>query len=213
MSLPSVTHSTQDITEVEILNQSESVFGVSPCHFQAASCQRQLRGQHSILISPTGSGKSLTCFLPFIWQQTGVSLLICPLQLLGEQHAGSLLLHKLGIKSINLTARTASDSVFKVIHYSQLSSVCSKQLVRILKKAITNLLLLHLSTLLRILDFYACGSQQPLPRKFGGSFLTRLIVSVNGGIFASHTRIYASCDTLCPLQRYSLSPQHFLLSF
>ncbi|KAB5592160.1 hypothetical protein CTheo_4425 [Ceratobasidium theobromae] len=104
-----------DLSEADILRESKLLLGIEPCHFQIASSILQLRGQHSILISPTGSGKSLTFILPFIWLRNGISLLICPLQLLGEQHAGSSLLLKLGIKAINLTAATASDHVFKDI--------------------------------------------------------------------------------------------------
>ncbi|KAF8593383.1 P-loop containing nucleoside triphosphate hydrolase protein, partial [Ceratobasidium sp. AG-I] len=66
-------------------------------------------------ISPTGSGKSLTFFLPFLWDKSGITLLVCPLQLLGDQHSSSTLLKKLGIQAVNLTSLTATDSVFKDI--------------------------------------------------------------------------------------------------
>jgi superfamily II DNA helicase RecQ len=112
---PLVSQSTvSTVGAADIFKKSEDLLGISPCQFQVLSCDLQLRGEHSILISPTGSGKSLTCFLPFIWQKTGITLLICPLQLLGEQHSTSSLLEKLGVKSVNLTALTANDSVFTV---------------------------------------------------------------------------------------------------
>ncbi|QRV85971.1 Helicase conserved C-terminal domain [Ceratobasidium sp. AG-Ba] len=53
--------------------------------------------------------------MPFIWLYTGITLLISPLQLLGSQHASHLALEKLGIKAVNLTAKTTSDQLFKDI--------------------------------------------------------------------------------------------------
>ncbi|QRV87442.1 DEAD/DEAH box helicase [Ceratobasidium sp. AG-Ba] len=95
--------------------KTESTFGVKPCKFQMRICDLQLRGQHSVLVSPTGSGKSLSFLMPFIWQCTGISLLISPLQLLGGQHATHPALKDLGIRAVNLTKETTSDQLFKDI--------------------------------------------------------------------------------------------------
>ncbi|KAG8698799.1 hypothetical protein FRC09_007020 [Ceratobasidium sp. 395] len=53
--------------------------------------------------------------MPFIWQPTGVTVLISPLQLLGAQHASHPVLEKLGIRAVNLTAKTTSDKLFREI--------------------------------------------------------------------------------------------------
>ncbi|KAG8725193.1 hypothetical protein FRC09_006429 [Ceratobasidium sp. 395] len=53
--------------------------------------------------------------MPFIWQPTGVCLLISPLQLLGGQHAAHAALEKLGVRAVNLTKDTTSDELFKDI--------------------------------------------------------------------------------------------------
>lgn len=98
----------------EITEKTRDVFGVKPCKFQAQICDLQLRGIHSVLVSPTGSGKSLSFLMPFIWQHLGVCILISPLQLLGSQHASHSALKKLGIQAINLTSETATDKSFKV---------------------------------------------------------------------------------------------------
>ncbi|CAE6445209.1 unnamed protein product [Rhizoctonia solani] len=98
-----------------IKNKTSSTFNKTPCQFQIRVCDHQLRRQHSVLISPTGSGKSLSFLMPFIWETSGICLLICPIQLLGNQHASHPALEQLGIEAINLTAETASDRVFKDI--------------------------------------------------------------------------------------------------
>lgn len=46
--------------------------------------------------------------MPFLWRSEGVTLLIAPLQLLGEQHASESALEKLGIKAVNITSENAT---------------------------------------------------------------------------------------------------------
>ncbi|KAF8599796.1 hypothetical protein BDV93DRAFT_406082, partial [Ceratobasidium sp. AG-I] len=88
-------------------------FNVTPCKFQVQICDPQLRGKDTFLISPTSSGKSITFLMPFIWQKSGVCILISPLQLLGSQHAAHPALEALGIRAINVTAKTATEEAFK----------------------------------------------------------------------------------------------------
>lgn len=111
---PLMSRSDIHIPCPDICSATASVFKVKPCNFQVKVCDLQLQGKDVFLVAPTGSGKSLTFLMPFIWQQDGVSLLISPLQLLGGQHANHAALETLGVKSINLTSETASDTVFKV---------------------------------------------------------------------------------------------------
>ncbi|KAF8601820.1 P-loop containing nucleoside triphosphate hydrolase protein [Ceratobasidium sp. AG-I] len=98
-----------------IRSSTASIFNVTPCKFQVQACDLQLRGEDVFLVAPTGSGKSLTFLMPFIWQRDSISILVSPLQLLGGQHASHPALDTLGIKSINLTSETSSDAVFKDI--------------------------------------------------------------------------------------------------
>jgi superfamily II DNA helicase RecQ len=98
----------------EISSTTHSIFNVIPCKFQVQVCDLQLQGKDVILVAPTGVGKSLTFLMPLIWQQGGVSILICPIQLLGGQHASHPTLQALGVRAINLTSETASDKAFNV---------------------------------------------------------------------------------------------------
>ncbi|KIO29471.1 hypothetical protein M407DRAFT_45418, partial [Tulasnella calospora MUT 4182] len=86
-----------------IRQKTQEIFGIRPCLWQIKACRAQLDGKHVISISPTGSGKSLSFFMPFLWRPKGVKILVAPLQLLGEQHASESTLEKLGIKTVNIT--------------------------------------------------------------------------------------------------------------
>jgi superfamily II DNA or RNA helicase len=110
----SMSRSNIGIPSSEICSSTWSIFHVAPCKFQVQVCDHQLQGKDVILVAPTGVGKSLTFMMPFIWLRDSVSILICPIQLLGAQHASHPGLQALGIRAINLTSETASDQVFKV---------------------------------------------------------------------------------------------------
>ncbi|KAH7335285.1 P-loop containing nucleoside triphosphate hydrolase protein [Rhizoctonia solani] len=60
----------------EISRKALEVLGFMPCQFQVDICDLQLRGEHSVLVSPTGSGKSLAFLLPFLWQKSGVCIVL-----------------------------------------------------------------------------------------------------------------------------------------
>ncbi|KIO29994.1 hypothetical protein M407DRAFT_69742, partial [Tulasnella calospora MUT 4182] len=55
-----------------------------------------------IVISPTGSGKTATFLMPFLFKKDGIILLVTPLKTLGEQQAG---LREIGLLGIEATTR------------------------------------------------------------------------------------------------------------
>ncbi|KDQ12173.1 hypothetical protein BOTBODRAFT_92577, partial [Botryobasidium botryosum FD-172 SS1] len=94
---------------------TQRLFGKRPCMPQVMACEWQLKRRHLICVMPTGSGKTLIFWMPLIWRKSGITLLISPLQSLGDQHKAAAELDTLGITSIHLTSETATDEVFKKI--------------------------------------------------------------------------------------------------
>jgi len=68
-----------------------------------------------IYISGTGSGKTLTFWLPMLYEKESISILVTALNILGDQTARQL--NAAEIPAINLTAATATNSAFEVILY------------------------------------------------------------------------------------------------
>lgn len=87
---------------------------MTPYLWGIKACDAQLRGKHLVAISPTGSEKTLPFHMPFLWQKTGVTIIISPLNALSDQQASDSALVKLRIIALSLTALTATDKVFKV---------------------------------------------------------------------------------------------------
>ncbi|KDQ12460.1 hypothetical protein BOTBODRAFT_77968, partial [Botryobasidium botryosum FD-172 SS1] len=99
----------------EIISETRKIFNKKPCLPQVMACDLQLKRKHAISILPTGSGKTLTFWMYFIWIKTGITLIISPLKSLGDQHSSAQELEALGIRAIHLTSETATDEVFKAI--------------------------------------------------------------------------------------------------
>ncbi|KAJ6556756.1 P-loop containing nucleoside triphosphate hydrolase protein [Mycena vulgaris] len=66
-----------------------------------------------VCIAATGSGKTLTFWLPLLFNPQGIQLVIIPLHILGDQNVAQLA--KMGIKAIALTAETATYQNFQDI--------------------------------------------------------------------------------------------------
>jgi superfamily II DNA helicase RecQ len=71
-----------------------------------------LQGKDCITIAPTGSGKTLTFWIPLLFNDNGIIIIVTPLKLLGNKNVVEL--GSMNIKGINVTAETAVDEVFKV---------------------------------------------------------------------------------------------------
>lgn len=98
---------------VEARRKTEEVFGVVPCLWQLKVALATLKGdKHVVSISRTGSGKTLTFWIPIILATDGYLIVVVPLNILGKQNVDQLT--KVGIPSISITAETASESNFRV---------------------------------------------------------------------------------------------------
>ncbi|KAG2335653.1 P-loop containing nucleoside triphosphate hydrolase protein, partial [Suillus weaverae] len=77
----------------------------------------QLNSKDVITISPTGSGKTLTFWIPLLFNAGGIIIIVTPLNILGEKNQKEA--EALGFPAINLCKETASDQVFKDIEKLQ----------------------------------------------------------------------------------------------
>lgn len=96
----------------EVRKETEKAFGKVPCLFQARDSIAQLSGKDVITISPTGSGKTLTFWMPLLFNNHGIIIIITALNLLGDENVKEM--ERLGIKGVNITGRSAGPSLFKV---------------------------------------------------------------------------------------------------
>lgn len=101
-------------TDEEIQKKAKEVLGKTPCLWQTRVCRELLRRKSVILVSPTGSGKSLTFWLPYLYEVEGVVILVSPLNALGAQLVSAPELATLGIRAIQLTRETTSTAIYKV---------------------------------------------------------------------------------------------------
>ena len=60
----------------------------------------------------TGSGKTLTFWMPLLFRLEGIQIIITPLNILGKQNVDALA--ALGVAGIALSAETATTENFKV---------------------------------------------------------------------------------------------------
>ena len=97
----------------EITAKTLAVLGRSPCLWQCQVAQALLRGNKDVVcISGTGSGKTLTFWMPLLFRPEGIQIVITPLNLLGSQNTTEL--EKFGIRGIALSGKTATRRNFEV---------------------------------------------------------------------------------------------------
>ncbi|KAF4613050.1 hypothetical protein D9613_010703 [Agrocybe pediades] len=97
----------------DVRTRTEQALGITPRTFQIEDTISQLKKQDTITISPTGSGKTLTFWMPLLFNEDGIKIIITSLNILGDQNVSQLA--KFGIKGINLTGANSTDKVFKEI--------------------------------------------------------------------------------------------------
>ncbi|KIK77048.1 hypothetical protein PAXRUDRAFT_779201 [Paxillus rubicundulus Ve08.2h10] len=88
-------------------------FGLRPCACQLQSAQYQLESKDVFTVSPTGSGNTLTFWIPLLFNNNGIIIIITPLNILGEKICDEAIQH--GFPAINLCAETATDQAYKCI--------------------------------------------------------------------------------------------------
>jgi superfamily II DNA helicase RecQ len=97
----------------EIRDTVEKCFGYRPCLWQIRVVQAILKRDKDVIsIASTGSGKTLTFWMPLLFVPEGIQIIITPLNILGKQNVDSLT--KVGIEAITVTAETATEKNFQV---------------------------------------------------------------------------------------------------
>src|SRR6267154_3416503 len=87
-------------------------FGLLPCTWQLQSARYQLDNKDIVTILPTGSGKTLTFWIPLLFNPGRIIIIVTPLNILGEKNQKEA--EAYGFPAINLCKETATDQVFKV---------------------------------------------------------------------------------------------------
>jgi superfamily II DNA helicase RecQ len=106
-------HDTQTLLLSQIRNKVEACFGYSPCLWQIRVVQALLKNDKDVIsVSATGSGKSLTFWMPLLFVPDSIQIVVSPLNILGKQNVETLA--KVGIEAITVTAETATEANFRV---------------------------------------------------------------------------------------------------
>ena len=102
----------------EIRRQTQEILGYRPCLWQIRVVEAILKHDKDIIvIAATGSGKTLTFWMPLLFKGDGIQIVVTPLNILGKQNVESLA--KMGIRGITVTAENATMQTFKVINYTK----------------------------------------------------------------------------------------------
>ena len=93
----------------ELRDKVKAAFGVTPCRFQEEDAIAQLqRKEDCITIAPTGAGKTLTFWIPLLFNDNRIKVIIMALNLLGDENVKEL--ERLQITAVNLTAATTMNA-------------------------------------------------------------------------------------------------------
>ncbi|KAI1787586.1 P-loop containing nucleoside triphosphate hydrolase protein [Ganoderma leucocontextum] len=96
----------------EIRARTQEKFGRRPCLWQCKATLAQLRGEKDVVcISSTGSGKTLTFWMPLLFRPDGIQIIITPLNVLGSQNSRQLA--QLGISAFAFRGETATATNFQ----------------------------------------------------------------------------------------------------
>ena len=97
----------------ELWKSTEKTFGRRPCLWQLKVVQAVVKQDWDvILIAATGSGKTLTFWMPLLAKPNSVQIVCTPLNILGMVNVQSLADY--GIAAINVTANNACHQIFQV---------------------------------------------------------------------------------------------------
>jgi superfamily II DNA helicase RecQ len=97
---------------IDLRTEVERKFKIWPCIFQTQAALAQLEQRDCITISPTGSGKTLTFWMPLLFNNNGIMIIVTALNILGDKNVAEL--EKLDISAVNVTGDSATDELFKV---------------------------------------------------------------------------------------------------
>jgi len=109
----------------EIRQCTEDLLGHRPCIWQVKAVEAILKhDQDVVCIAGTGSGKTLTFWMPLLFRENGIQIVVTPLNILGKQNTDQLA--AMGIKAKFLDSKEASNPQnFKVeLIHSHWLTVC-----------------------------------------------------------------------------------------
>ena len=110
MSVPHVIPTNQ-----EIISKTMAHFGKRPCYLQIKICQAILkRSKNIICMAATGFGKTLTFFMPLLFDNDGIIIIVTALNILGKQNVEQL--QSIGISGIAINADTCKKEVAMVFN-------------------------------------------------------------------------------------------------
>ncbi len=112
--MPAAPSGASKIPTVEEIREKTLLhFKRRPCLWQCQVTQAILRGDRDVVcISGTGSGKTLTFWMPLLFRTDGIQVILTPLNVLGIQNTKQLA--DLGISAIAICAKTATAKNFQV---------------------------------------------------------------------------------------------------
>ncbi|KIK17761.1 hypothetical protein PISMIDRAFT_34235, partial [Pisolithus microcarpus 441] len=97
-----------------IRTYTQQFFSVWPCLWQLKVAKTILKGDKDIIcITGTGMGKTLTFWMPLLFRENGMQIVVTPLNLLGKQNVAYLM--KAGIRAISISRETAMPANFQQV--------------------------------------------------------------------------------------------------
>ena len=90
-------------------------FGFFPCKWQVEAALTQLQQRDLILLASTGSGKTLTFWIPLLFNEGGITIVVTPLVVLGDKNVVEL--SAVSIPAVNCTSESMTEDTFKVVLY------------------------------------------------------------------------------------------------
>ncbi|KAH9917710.1 P-loop containing nucleoside triphosphate hydrolase protein, partial [Fomitopsis serialis] len=106
----------------EIRETTLAVFRCDPCRWQSLACQASLAGDKDLInVAPTGSGKTLTFWMPLLFRKDGIQIVVTPLNILGTQNEEDLA--KVNVQAVAVHAETATPKLFQDIGEGQYRAI------------------------------------------------------------------------------------------
>ena len=90
----------------------QAVISYRVCTFQLKSSHLQLQ-KKKCTFAPTGAGKTLTFWIPLIFNDNGIQILVTPLNILRDKNVQEIA-DLLSITAVNVKSATAMNELFKV---------------------------------------------------------------------------------------------------
>ncbi len=96
----------------EVQEKVRAIFGYHPCLWQIEVTWNVLAGKDVITAAPTGAGKSPTYWMPLVFSEKGIVMVVLPLKQLGSQFSN--MLNEKGFQAISVTANNSSNDMYSV---------------------------------------------------------------------------------------------------